>query len=450
VADRNLNGVRLAAYAAPGMPEAMILYCAAMVIPGFFTTEVGLSTAFVGLVYTASRIFDAVSDLGIGFLSDRTQSPLGRRKPWLIAGTILSVIAVFYLYHPADENPGLRYAFATFALYLGWTMAIVPYDAWGAELGNDYETRNRIFTSRAVAYYIGSLVFLATPLLPGFSGNFDRETLHFSAYIVAASFIVATTIAVVFAPNGDSGSRTASPTLRGMIKTLRSNRPLQYFAMQFFLGGVSLGISLALVYVYVNSYLDLAEKFASILVLYVFTSLVAIPFWYVVIKKVQRHRAWAVGLFVSGIIYLPLYLLTPETDNAYLILGLVVGISGFTYAVSDIVMKSLLSDVIDYDKLRTGENHSASIFAISALLQKFNVAMGGGFAFLMLSWFDYDPSQAQNSPESILWGLKFTYLILPTFFSSAGAYLIWHFPIDRRRHGIILKRLAGRSATRTT
>ena len=165
-----ISRTRLAAYAAPGMPEAMILYCAAMVIPGFFTTEVGLSTAFVGIIYTVSRLFDAVTDLGIGYLSDRTNTPLGRRKPWLIAGTILSVIAVFYLYHPAEQNPGLRYAVATFALYLGWTMAIVPYDAWGAELSGDYQTRNRIFTYRAVAYFGGSLLFLITPVLPGFSG----------------------------------------------------------------------------------------------------------------------------------------------------------------------------------------------------------------------------------------------------------------------------------------
>jgi len=446
MAEKGMKAFRLAAYAAPGMPEAMILYCAAMVIPGFFTTEVGLSTAFVGLVYTVSRVFDAVTDIGVGFLSDRTRSPLGRRKPWLIAGTILCVIAVFYLYHPADENPGMRYALATFALYLGWTMAIVPYDAWGAELGSHYETRNRIFTFRAIAYYAGSMLFLAIPLLPGFSGNFDRETLHYSAYIVAACFIVATTIAVIFAPTGAGGLGTVTPTMRGMMNTLKSNRALQYFAVQFLLGGMSLGISLALVYVYVNTYLKLDGKFASILFFYVLASFVAIPFWYLVIRKIQKHRAWSLGLFISGISYPPLYFLTPETSNAYLILVLVVAFSGFTYAVSDIVMKSLLSDVIDYDHMRSRENHSASIFAISALLQKLSVALGGGFAFMMLSWFDYNPSEDQHSAGSIMWGLKFTYLILPAFFSTAGALLIWYFPIDRRRHGIILKRLAGRAA----
>ena len=231
-----INNFKLAAYAAPGIPEAMILYCAAMVIPGFFTTEVGLSAAFVGLVYGASRMFDAVTDIGIGYLSDRTKSRLGRRKPWLIAGTALSVIAVFYLYHPAAENPGLRYALATFALYLGWTMAIVPYDAWGAELSRNYEMRNRIFTFRAIAYYLGSLLFLCTPMLPWFSGDFDREVLHYSAFLVGGSFILATMVAVVFAPQGVTSTRVNAPSLRGMAATLINNRPLQYYVVLYLLG----------------------------------------------------------------------------------------------------------------------------------------------------------------------------------------------------------------------
>ncbi len=445
MAGKKLGGLRLAAYAAPGMPEAMILYCAATVIPGFFTTEVGLSTAFVGMIYLVSRLFDAATDLGIGYLSDRTKSPIGRRKPWLIAGTILSVVAVFYLYHPAETNPGTRYAIATFALYLGWTMAIVPYDAWGAELGSDYATRNRIFTFRAVAYFGGSLLFLVTPLLPGFSGEFDHEILHYSTFLVAGSFILATFIAVVFVPQEDDSLRTATPTLKGMLNTLISNRPLQYYVGLFLLGGVSLGISLALVYIYVNTYLRLEDKFVSILVIYVAANLVAVPFWYWVMRKVEKHKAWAAGWFIQGMAYPPLIFLTPDNPNAFVILASVVFFAGLTYAVTDIVMKSLLSDVIDHDLLKSGENHSASIFAISNLMRKFNVAIGGGFAFMMLSWFNYDPKEEVNSPEAILYGLKFTYLILPAFFSSAGALMLWYFPINRRRHDIILKRLASRA-----
>jgi glycoside/pentoside/hexuronide:cation symporter, GPH family len=429
------------AYAAPGAPEAMILYCAAMVIPGFFTTEIGLSAAFVGVVYTVSRLFDAVTDIGIGYFSDRTKSPIGPRKPWLIAGTVVSVIAVFYLYNPSDSNPGFRYAASTFALYLGWTMAIVPYDAWGAELSRDYMDRNRIFTLRAIAYYIGSMIFLATPMLPWFSGDFDREVLRYSAWLVAIMFIGATAIAVFLAPQGRASRSGQAPTLKGILKTLLSNRPLQYYVVMFLLGGLSLGITLALSYVYVNAYLKLEGKFASILFFYVLANFIAIPFWYLVTRKVQKHKAWAIGLLIHGVCYPPLAFLTPGAAGAFWILLGLTSFSGFAYSVTNIVSKSLLGDIIDYDQLETGENHSASIFAVSALVQKLTVALGGGLSFLMLAWLGYEPSSADNSAASILFGLKFTYLILPFFLSAAAAYLLWRFPLDQARHEEIKRKL---------
>ena len=204
---------------------------------------------------------------------------------------------------------------------------------------------------------------------------------------------------------------------------------------------MSLGVTLALSYVYVNSYLNLDGKFASVLFLYVLANLVAIPFWYLVMRNVEKHRAWAIGLLVHGICYPPLVFLVPGSANAYWILVGLVSFSGFAYSVTNIVSKSLLGDVIDHDQLQSGENHAASIFAISALLQKLNIALGGGFAFLMLSWFGYDPSQEQHSPEAVLYGLKFTYLILPAFLSIASAAMLWRFPIDAKKHAEITAQL---------
>ncbi|MEE9380744.1 MAG: MFS transporter, partial [Hyphomonadaceae bacterium] len=164
-----------------------------------------------------------------------------------------------------------------------------------------------------------------------------------------------------------------------------------------------------------------------------------------VLKKVDKHKAWAIGVFIQGICYPPLVFLTPDNPHAYIILLSVVCTAGAAYAVIDIVMKSLLSDVIDHDTLQSGENHSASIFAISALMRKLNIAFGGGFAFMMLSWFGYEPSETTHSPTSVLYGLKFTYLIFPAFLSTAGALMLWRFPIDRKRHEIILQQLAERA-----
>src|SRR5471032_2763639 len=164
----------ISAYAAPGVPEAMLLYCAALVIPGFYATEMGLSTRVIGISMVVARMFDAVIDPIIGYLSDRSAHLWGGRKPWLAAGAIVSSVAVAFLYAPHKGISG--------GYYLGWTLAIIPYDAWGADISSEYLERTRIFTYRATAYYLGSLLFLVSPFL-GVSRDvsFNADVLHFNA-----------------------------------------------------------------------------------------------------------------------------------------------------------------------------------------------------------------------------------------------------------------------------
>ena len=75
----------IAAYAALGVPEAMLLYCASLVIPGVYA-QLGLSTAIIGTAMVVCRVFDAVIDPVIGYLADRSAEVSGSRKPWLVAG----------------------------------------------------------------------------------------------------------------------------------------------------------------------------------------------------------------------------------------------------------------------------------------------------------------------------------------------------------------------------
>lgn len=155
----------ISAYAAPGVPEAMLLYCASLVIPGFYATEMGLSTQVIGISMVVARMFDAVIDPVIGYLSDRSAHLWGGRKPWLAAGAVVSSVAVAFLYAPHKGIGAGYYLGWTICLYFGWTMAIIPYDAWGADISSEYFERTRIFTYRATAYYLGSLLFWFPPFL---------------------------------------------------------------------------------------------------------------------------------------------------------------------------------------------------------------------------------------------------------------------------------------------
>ena len=106
--------------------------------------DFGLDLAEVGLILMLARITDVITDPLIGYLSDRTPGPFGRRKPWIAFGASLMMISAFQLFNPAALNTmpigNLHLLVWSVLLWLGWSMINIPYYAWGAELSDDYNS----------------------------------------------------------------------------------------------------------------------------------------------------------------------------------------------------------------------------------------------------------------------------------------------------------------------
>ncbi|MYK84611.1 MAG: MFS transporter, partial [Gammaproteobacteria bacterium] len=95
----------LASYGAPALPLSMTTLPLAVYLPAVYADSegFGLSLGFVSLMLVLSRAFDGVTDPVIGFLSDRSRSRWGRRKPFFLLGTPLFVIGVWLLWVPPFE-----------------------------------------------------------------------------------------------------------------------------------------------------------------------------------------------------------------------------------------------------------------------------------------------------------------------------------------------------------
>ena len=74
----------LLAYALPGLPLAVSTLPVYVFIPTLYSQSFGLGLAAIGTILLATRFLDAFSDPLIGYLSDRTNSRHGRRKPWIV------------------------------------------------------------------------------------------------------------------------------------------------------------------------------------------------------------------------------------------------------------------------------------------------------------------------------------------------------------------------------
>jgi GPH family glycoside/pentoside/hexuronide:cation symporter len=429
----------LICYAAPGVPIAMTLYGVGVIVPGFYASTVGLAPAAIGLILLVTRLADVFIDFGAGALSDRTRSRFGRRKPWLILGAaVLAMGFAVQLAPPA--HAGMAYfLWGSMAFYLGYSLCVVPYDAWGSELAGDYQARSTLFTYRAAASYIGSIAFCAIPALPIFkTTEFSPEALRFSAFFVAGLLAVTVPLALIVAPKEPAVVKER-PNLRQFLSTLRFNKPLRIYAAAAVMNGLSDGLFAAVVFVYQAQYMGFARRFWIILIVYIASNLIALPLWAPVVRRIGKHRAWALGLGLTALCYPPMAFLHPGPASFPPMLALV-ALAGATYSIANVATPAVLGDVVDYEMLRSRVSAAGSLFAVQALIAKFNVAVGTGLAFLIIGLFGYHGAESLKSPGAVF-GLQLSHLYLPSALKFVAIGLIWRFPLDQRVQSIIRRRL---------
>ncbi len=438
------------AYALPALASQFVAAPLTAVVPGIYAKYFGVSAGAIALVLLVSRVFDAVSDPMIGYWSDATRSPLGRRKPWIIAGGLLTAFAMWNLTAEpgAGSDPVLQFAVWSLLFYTGWTMIEIPHTAWAAELTSDYLARNRVFFVRTFMGVLGMLGFAAIPvLMDAPSTQMTPDVLR----MVAMCFLVLAPVcigcAVIWVPSTSGLARPVEPIRLGMtLRAIGANMPLWRLLGVFVLGGLASGINGTLLYIYLDTYLGLGDKVPHALGAMMGAALLGMPLWLIVMRRMDKHRAWALSLAFASLWVAAPVLLTPGEDAFLPYLVMVVGLA-LSSGAGAIVPFALLGDVIDYDELRTRVSRSGAYYAVFLFGVKVNAAIGGSIAFGILAIVGYDPAATSHADSAVL-GLKWAFGIVPALMFAAAAVSIWSFPMTRRRHDVV-RRALQRRAKRT-
>lgn len=124
----------------------------------------GMDPVLVGIIGSVPRIFDAISDPMMGYISDNTRSRWGRRRPYIFIGAILSGI-IFALMWQLPEGHSQAFYFWTFmsasvCFFLAYTVYATPFVAFGYEMTPDYHERTRL---HAFANTVGQIAWLGVP-----------------------------------------------------------------------------------------------------------------------------------------------------------------------------------------------------------------------------------------------------------------------------------------------
>ena len=442
--DRPLTTAQLTIFGFPGMPHAFVAMPVYMILPAYYAANTTVTLAAIGAIAGLSRIFDALNDPLIGYWSDRTRTRFGSRKPWLIGAIFFCVISVTQLFAPPPDATVLYFAVWSTILYTGFTMFEIPRSAWGAELSRDYRERTRIVTFVAAFNIAGSLTLYVVPivasLLTGSTTQIGGDTLGLISLIYLLVMPAGIILAIVFVPQGRPVSAQPA-TIVGIAESLWKSRPLLRYFTIITAWGLGQGALMGTVFIFQSEYMQLGPYFPFIMIALFGSSMLSLPLWTRVLRTMDRHRLWALCVAVPSLLA-PLILLFPVGPAAFIPALCFAIFKGVTSAPQNFLPSAVLSDVIDYDTMKTGSNKAANFFAFQNIITKIAMAIGGAVAFLVMDLSGYRIGEVNSEAANL--GLLFAYMGIPIVFHLLTAALAWNFPIDSRRHRIIQRRLESR------
>ncbi len=415
-------------------------------LPGFYAEQVGIGLTAVGAILLLARLWDGVTDPLIGFLSDRTRSRFGRRRPWMIASLPLVLAGAWLLFRPPPEAGALHLLVWSFVVYLGWTMMQIPHQAWGAELSDDYAERARIAATREGFALGGVIVAASLPaLLPalGLAPADAGSAAALAAIAVVTLVLLPATGAVllVFVPEPPP-ARDRSLAGRAAWRVLVANRPFRRLMAAYLLNGIANGLPSSLFLMFVAHRLQLEAMQGVFLLVYFLAGLAGVPLALALARRLGKQRAWCVAMIATcaAVVWAPL--LPPGATLAFAAICLATGLGlGADLALPPAIQ----ADVVDEDTAAGGEGRAGLYFAAWGMATKLALALAVGLAFPLLDLAGFAPRQTAVGGAGGL-ALAALYAWGPVALKLAAVGLMWRFPLDAERHAALVAVIRSRAA----
>lgn len=429
----------LAAYAAPALGLAILLLPPYVFLPAFYAQTMGLPLDWLGYVIVLARVFDAFTDPIMGFVSDRTSSRFGRRKVWILAGLPVVCVSAVALFSPPDGVTLAHFAVALFALSLGWTMMILPYNAWGAELSGDYHERTRIAGVREGVGLFGTLLAASTPTILTAMGYADPR-VHMLAIgaLVVVLLVPATAWALIKVPEPPLLTRERVSLAAGM-KAISGNAPFRRLIVAYLINALANGLPATLFLLFVSHVIGRGDVYGPLLLAYFLAGLIAIPFWLWLARRIGKHRTWVIAMALAcGAFAFTPFVVGPGDVVPFLIISVV---SGMGVGADLVLPASIQADVVDADTQASGEQRTGLFFALWGIATKLAFALAAvSLPVLHMAGFRADGIGADglstNTPDA-LFALTMLYAAVPIAIKLIAMAMMWNFPLDMEKQRAI-------------
>lgn len=421
-----LSFPRLFAYGILGLPLAMAALPIYIHVPKFYS-DLGLDLAAVGGLLLAARLGDALIDPLLGLWSDRARRVRHGRLWFVGVGVPLLALGMLALFNPLVGSAHLAWwlMLSLCVVYLGFSMATVSYQAYGAELSANGHERTRITAAREGLSVIGVLLAAALPEIFARQSGVREGFAQFAA-LYAPLAIACCVIMLWFSPRPPKQVIIAAEnkSLRHTLLMPFSNRPFRFLLSAFLLNGIAAAIPATLVLFFVQDVIGRSDLAAAFLMVYFLAGAIGMPVWVWLARRIGKRGAWRAGMVLSLISFVWAFTLSRGDVTAFMI---ICTLSGLGLGADLALPPSMLADVIDHDEASGKPRNEGAYFGLWNLVTKLNLALAAGIALPLLSRLGYIPGAAAPSAQSLT-ALAAIYALLPSLLKIFAALMLKFVP----------------------
>ncbi|MEZ5500861.1 MAG: MFS transporter [Steroidobacteraceae bacterium] len=403
----------------------------------YLTTVVGMAAALAGTVILLGKIWDVIFNPLMGVISDRIRTPMGRRRPYLLLGALVSGVAVALLF-TLGVAPWRDSIAATALIILligtGYTIFNVPYMAMPAEMVDNYNERSAMMSWRVFFIGIGTLAGGAAgkKLVEMFGGGEQG----FATLGVLLGCAVAFFMGLTF-----FATRKASFTERGalrigfveQLRMLAGNRPFMALLgvklTQLF--GLATNTAVAL---FIIQFVMHRPNVGTWLLYYGLAStavqIISIPFWLRTSVRFEKRNTYLVATVIFALASLSWLLASPAEPLWFFLLRAVV--KGFSAAGLLLMGQSMLPDTIEFDFRRTGLRREGVFSGLYSIVEKFAFAIAPAILGWVLSYYGFVSKAPQQSALAVD-GIRYAAALLPALYFGLSIPFLLSYGLDESK-----------------